>query len=224
MKNYTETGINYPIQWLIRREPIYRLLDNNIWIENFFNNGELMLSCYNNFRKNPDEMQGDKSEGTFMITGKDCKKNHHVILGDSGLNSFVMSTTNLITDQVIRDFNAKCAIKIINPSFFAMEIARKLPFVQSGVEGKCIYVDFKSISLENEIEEYEFFNGGEIQNDLKTSIEMQKLTKGNEMFLKSNKYSHQNEYRLIWFSVMEIKESILIKCPEAIPFCEKIIF
>ncbi len=37
-----------------------------------------------------------------------------------------------------------------------------------------------------------------------------------ELFLKLDKYEYQNEYRLVWFSNEEIKNSIIVRCPEAV--------
>ena len=52
----------------------------------------------------------------------------------------------------------------------------------------------------------------------------QKITRGQEIFLKLKKYEHQQEYRFVWFSKVLVRKSMLINCPEAIQFCEKIIF
>lgn len=41
-------------------------------------------------------------------------------------------------------------------------------------------------------------------------------------FLKQKKYQHQSEYRILWQTDREVKESIIINCPEAIKYCEKV--
>lgn len=221
MINYSSHIRSFGIKWNIKIEPVYRLLDNADYINNFFEKGEIMLSCFNNFKKNPDEMQGDKEEG-HAIVGEfgNGSKNSHVIY-ESGLNAFVMSTASKITDKIIKDFNAVGAIKIKDPSMFAFEIAKKLPYVESGVEGFCNY---KSSRVE-------FLKGeeGKILNSLDFSIPtsriiFEEITKGMELFLKLDKYEYQNEYRLVWFSNEEIKNSIIVSCPEAVKFCEKIFF
>lgn len=50
------------------------------------------------------------------------------------------------------------------------------------------------------------------------------MTNGRELFIKDSKYIHQKEYRLIWFSIKDVTASAFIKCPEALAFCEPIIF
>lgn len=221
MINYNSHVKSFGIKWSVKIEPIFRLLDNTDYINNFFEKGEIMLSCFNNFKKNPDEMQGDKEEGQAIV-GEfgNSSRNSHVIY-ESGLNAFVMSTTSRINDTIIKDFNAVGAIKIKDPSKFAFEIAKKLPYVDSGVEGFCNY---KSSRVE-------FLDGeeGRILNSLDFSIPssrmiFEEITNSMELFLKLDKYEHQKEYRLVWFSNEEIKNSIIIKCPEAIRYCERIIF
>ena len=101
MINYSSHIRSFGIKWNIKIEPVYRLLDNDDYINNFFEKGEIMLSCFNNFKKNPDEMQGDKEEGQAIV-GEfgNGPRNSHVIY-ESGLNAFVMSTTSKINDTII---------------------------------------------------------------------------------------------------------------------------
>lgn len=221
MLNYNVATRSFQINWRQKREPIYRLFNSKEYVNNFFQKGELMLSCFSNFRKNPDEMQGDAQEG-HAIVGEfgNGPRNSHVIY-ESGLNAFVMSTTSEVTDEVVRDFNAVAAIKIKDPAMFAFEIAKKLPFVESGVEGFCDYKSSRVEFLEGE--------AGKILNtldfDIPTSrLIFEEITMGMELFLKLDKYKHQREYRLIWFSNKEITNSMLITCPEAIRHCEPIFF
>jgi hypothetical protein len=221
MINYSSHIRSFGIKWNIKIEPVYRLLDNIDYINNFFEKGEIMLSCFNNFKKNPDEMQGDKEEGQAIV-GEfgNGPRNSHVIY-ESGLNAFVMSTTSKINDTIIKDFNAIGALKIKDPSMFAFEIAKKLPFVESGIEGFCNYKSSRVEFLQGE--------EGKILNSLDFNIPsshliFEEITKGMELFLKLDKYEYQNEYRLAWFSNEEVKNSIIVKCPEARRFCDKIIF
>ncbi|TRW25374.1 hypothetical protein FMM05_08710 [Flavobacterium zepuense] len=221
MKQYNSSSISFPISWHIKREPVYRLLDNVDYIENFFRDGEIMISCFNNFKKNPDEMQGDNQEGHAIVGefGNSGFSNH--IIYESGKNAYVMSTTKEITKKVIKDFNAVGAIKITNPAMFGHEIAKKLPFVNSGVEGSCDYETSRVHFLEGE--------AGKILNKLDWNDPhshqvFQEITMGMELFLKLEKYKHQQEYRFAWFSKTDVENSIIVKCPEASLLCEKIIF
>lgn len=220
MINYTPNSLSFHINWNLKREPVFRLLDNVIWLNNFFETGELMLSCFSNFRKYSDEMQGDSREGEMMIGGYDenTKKSNHIIY-ESGLNAYIMSTTNILSDEVIKDFNAKCAIKINHPTLFALEISKRLPFVNSGLEGNCDYTSSKNHYFHTDIKE---FNEMEFTNNPNSHEIINKIMMGKELFLKLDKYKHQQEYRFIWFSQEKINGSIIIKCPEAIQYCEKL--
>lgn len=222
MINFTPSPLNFNIHWNLKREPVYRLLDNTNWIDNFFETGEIMLSCFANFKKNPDEMQGDGNEGEMMIGCYNEKtKKSNYIKYESGANAFIMSTTNKLNVKVIEDFNAKCAIKINHPTLFALEVSKKLPFVDTGLEGSCDYTSSRSHYFETEIKE---FNEMEFTNNPITHDTINQLMMGKELFLKLDKYEHQEEYRFIWLSSKKINDSIIIKCPEAIQYCDKIIF
>ena len=50
------------------------------------------------------------------------------------------------------------------------------------------------------------------------------VSNNDEAFIKLKKYSDQNEYRLVWFTGKNPTDHIIIKCPEAIQFCERIEF
>ncbi len=224
MITYAPYTLQIQFDWNLKIDPIYRILDDEKWMNNFFKTGEIMLSCFKNFKKNPDEMQGDRNEGEGIIGGEDEEGNHNYIIYNSGLKAYIMSSTKELNKDVIKDFNGKCAIKILNPTLFAFEISKKLPFVASGLEGTCNYKSYRTNIYKKEQTENKIFQEIDFQNDPNSSEKIKAITMGNELFLKLEKYKHQREYRLIWFSNQEVNESILIKCPEAIRFCEPIIF
>jgi len=224
MLHYTSKSLNFPINWNIKREPIYRILSDVKWMDNFFDKGEIMISCLNNFRNYPDEMRGDVNEGEAIIGGVSDNGNHNAVIYESGMKAFVMSATTELNDKVIKDFNGKCAIKINNPELFGLEISKKLPFVTSAIEGYCNYAESRVHFFKKEQKENSIFQSIDFKNDPRSESIFKQLTMGMELFLKLDKYKHQKEYRLIWFSEEEVNESVLIKCPEATAFCDKIYF
>lgn len=145
-----------------------------------------------------------------------------IIYYEGGVQAFILCTTKVLTESVIRDFNGVGAIKILNSVLFGKEVARKLPFVKSGVEGSCIYVDSKVQHLENE--KNDFFQKTNFSDPSTIKDVVTALTNGVELFMKHRKYEHQQEHRLAWFSERDIKNGIVVNCPEATLFCEKIIF
>lgn len=222
MNHYTLLPSSYPVNWVIKRDPVFRLLDDEKWADNFFKTGELLISCFDKFKTYLNEIQGDREEGEAFIGGEDSVGNQHFILYESGSNAFIMSTTTKINKQTVDDFNAKCAIKINNPTAFALEIAKKLPFVLGGIEGNCVYDEHRILNFKEKIEEYSFFKDGQFINDQLGLSAFRDQTREYELFLKRDKYKHQNEYRFVWFTDTTIKESYIVKCPEAIKFCDKI--
>ena len=222
--NFSTNDLNYSVRWNIKREPVYRLLDNLDHLESFFSSGQLMISCFETFKKNPDEMRGDPQEGSSMVSEfGNGEFNKHIIY-DGGKNAYILSTTTEPSKEVIKDFNAVGAIKINNPMFFGLDISKKLPFINSGIEGKCDYKNSRHKLMEGEAGR--FLNSLEAEDLHNPEIiqQFKQLTLGEEIFMKLNKYQHQQEYRFVWFSQTTVEKSMLINCPEAVRFCEKIIY
>ena len=221
---YSPHSLTKPVNWNVKKEPIFRILDDITWMDNFFETGEIMISCFNKFKNYEDEMQGDKNEGHGVIGGTDKKGNVNAVIYESGLNAYIMSTTNELNDKVKKGFNGKCAIQINNPTLFGLELSKKLPFVDKGLEGHCNYAKSRVHFLDNEIENNKLFQNLDFKNNPYSNELLQQITLGMELFLKLDKYKHQKEYRLIWFSSPNVNDSIVVKCPEAIHLCQKIYF
>lgn len=222
--HYTNHSFNFQRNWSVRQKPIYRLLNKIEYLDNFFQEGELLLSCFNVFKKYKNEIQGDKREGSAMIV-IDAPENKQIgMYYNSGINAYVLSTTKNPSKQNITDFKAVGAIKINNPTIFATEVSNRIPFYIGGVEGDCKYVDKRIIrkqldSRDSDNFKIENFNNIQNQFDL-----LNKYSQNDETFLKEMKYSPQEEYRLVWYVQKNISKHSIIKCPEVIQLCEKIVF
>ncbi|MCC6516809.1 MAG: hypothetical protein IT275_10690 [Chitinophagales bacterium] len=217
----------YPpnIKWEIKTEPVYRLLNKVEYINNFFETGEIMVSCFSKFKEYKDEMQGDKDEGEALAWYMDSQGNVEAVKYASGINAFILSTAKTLNDRVKSDFKAKGAIKINNSTLFGYELCKQLPFVSSGVEGVCDYTDSRVRHINTDLSRKDKSGIFDFRNDSDYSrMILQQSTKGFELFNKLKKYSHQEEYRFIWFSENQITDSIKITCPNAIKYCEKIVF
>lgn len=222
--NFSTNDLHYSVRWNIKRDPVYRLLDNPEHLDNFFSTGQLMLSCFETFKKNPNEMRGDPDEGNGIV-GEfgNGEFNKHIIY-EGGKNAYILSTTTEPSPQTIMDFNAIGAIKINSPMFFGLEISKKLPFVNSGIEGRCNYENSRVKFMEGDKGKFlNTINAEDLQNPY-VRERFQQLTLGQEIFLKLKKYEYQQEYRFVWFSKFEVSKSMLVNCPEAVQFCEKIIY
>ncbi len=220
--NYVQSTSAFHVTWLSRLNPIYRILSDIQYIEDFFVNGNIYLSSFQNFKKYEDEMQGDRTEGHNLVGGFNGKDSSHFVSYEGGINAYVLCATNSLNENVIKDFKGVGAIKIKDSVNFGKEIVRKLPFVNTGIEGDCIYGDSKVQTLENE--HNKVFQDIDFKNPVSIKEELSQITLGVEMFMKHKKYEHQQEHRLLWFSEVQIDNGIVIHCPEAIKYCDKIIF
>ncbi|MBG6062890.1 hypothetical protein IWX83_002693 [Flavobacterium sp. CG_9.1] len=220
--NYIQSTSAFHVTWLRKINPVYRLLSDIKYIEDFFENGNIYLSSFNNFKKYEDEMQGDKTEGHNLVGGFNGNNASHYISYEGGFKAYVLCATNSLNENVKKDFKGVGAIKINDPVNFGKEIARKMPYVTTGIEGDCIYGDSKTQTLKEE--QNKIFQNIDFQNPTMIREEITQLTLGVEMFMKHKKYEHQDEHRLLWFSEVEIQNGILVHCPEATKYCDKIIF
>jgi hypothetical protein len=220
--NYIQSTSAFHVTWLSRLNPIYRILSDIQHIEDFFVNGNIYLSSFKNFKKYKDEMQGDITEGHSLVGGFNGKDSSQYVSYEGGFNAYVLCATNSLNENVIKDFKGVGAIKIKDAVNFGKEIVRKLPFVTTGIEGDCIYGDSKVQILENE--KNIAFHNIDFKDPLSIKEELSQITSGVEMFMKHKKYEHQQEHRLLWFSEVQIENGIVIHCPEAIKYCDKIVF
>lgn len=224
MLEYIDARSEFNVVWRKQIRPVYRILNRVEYINSFFDKGELFVSCFENFRKYDDEMQGDRTEGEHLLGGFSDNGDGNFLFYEGGLNTYIMSTTTDLNERVIDDFDGVGAIKINNPMRFGMEMARKLPFVVAGLEGNCFYGDSKASIMETEQEINRKFQSMDFSSVAEMKERIAETSNNIELFMKLNKYKHQSEYRLAWFSQMKVREGIIVRCPEAIQFCEKIFF
>lgn len=221
---YNEHTLHSQMNWRVKSNPVYRLLDNKQWLDNFFQKGELLLSCFSRFRLYPNEIQGDKREGDGFCYYEDYDGTTRGFKYESGMNSYIMSTTEKISEKIITDFNAVGAIKILNITNFAIEISKRISFCYSGLEGRCNYSDSRVFRINDSKKIAELFKERNFEVDQEFAYELQTMTKEYELFQKAKSYEDQSEYRLIWFTKDPVTSSLNILCPEAIEYCERIDF
>ena len=222
--NSTSHTFNFTRQWFVRHKPVYRLLDRKEYIDSFFQRGELLLSCFTLFKKYPNEIQGDKKEGQAMLVANTTEGKSIGAYFNAASNAYILSTTKSTNEKMIADFKAIGAIKINNPTAFAIEISNRIPFFTAGTEGSCVYQKDRIIKRElseEQTKRYSVENMNVIENQLNLINE---VSNNDEAFVKLIKYSDQDEYRLVWFTSQTQTTHIIINCPETIQFCERIDF
>lgn len=169
-------------------------------------------------------MRGDIREGQGSIAGFGKSGGAKMLVYDSGLNAHILSTTTKLNDRVINDFQGTCAIKINNPTKFGQLLSKRIPHFISGIEGHCEYSESRLQFLEDHSPENMALQSMTAQEVNESSLIKTALNNTANIFLKHEKYSHQNEYRLIWYTGQYINDHEIFKCPEVIEFCEKIVF
>jgi len=212
----------YPMEWNQKSFPVYRLLSSDQFVTDFFEKGILRISSLEDFKRHPNETLRDRNEGNGTVAGR---KNDAttMYMYSSGTNAFVLSTTVKISESLKNEFNTcTLAIRIDEPMLFALEIAKKLPCVSSGVEGFCDYISSKFKWIEENSEKHDTFKRIDFNSNNNSENEFHNLISNNVLFEKDLKYREENEYRLVWFSDLPVENSLMISCPEAIRYCTQI--
>ena len=209
--------------WNIKTPEVFRYLDQ-IYIDEFFNSGRIRLSTFMQFKKYPDEQLGDKTEGKNVLFGFGDGKTI-VALTQHGINSFILCTSTVGNNELMKTFKTNGYFKITDTTGFGAAIANRLPNFIGGIEGFCKYSDQRNI--QRSLPEFKF-------DDLKTDTEAENLSlekmfdltsqigREDVFFIKQVSYKQQNEYRFVWNVSQQVDESIIIECTEAIKFCEKV--
>lgn len=208
--------------WNQKFIPVFRLLSKVEYVDTFFETGELLISTLARMKEYDNPIQGDSGEGSGQYITEDEKGTVHIIGYDTFENSYVLCTTTQLNDRIVDDFNAVGAIKINDPTQFGAAIMKRIPNSIAGGEGFCDYVDYRST----------WFRKGTKGNtailkfaqDKKYAHHLVELSSGMEAFKKPLEYEYQKEYRFIWGIDRNDPDPMVVTCPEAIEYCERIDF
>jgi len=207
---------------------LYRYM-NKEYIDLFFEKGILRLSSFERFRKYPDEIRGDKHEGSGGLTGTSDKSGFQFhVMTQIGNDAYVFCTSVLESDSIKKEFESNAYFRITKPLEFSVAISNAIPGFQRSFQGFCNYREYRIINkLVKDLDIRDFTGpdgniiiGGQKGNHRINQI----LGSGIDlMFLKEKKYQPQVEYRFIWIinnQFYSMKEYIDIECKEALQFCE----
>lgn len=202
---------------------LYRYEDQK-WIDHFFETGEILLSNFKQYSKYEDNQLGDKSEGSSINFG--LTENQHTIVSvtSSGTDCYCFCTSTQLSKDLLNTFKRNSVFRIKDPINFLMQIEIALNTTKEVLYGNCIYLDKRTITknVENlDLEEMKNPDGKTLSMDkmMQRAFDIGGLE---QLFLKRLIHQEQNEYRLLWRMEKEIEDPIIIKCPEAIKFCEKV--
>jgi hypothetical protein len=201
---------------------LYRY-ENKKFIDDFFERGELYISSFDNYRKYKDNELGDKSEGATFNVGNTENNMSIQTYTISGFNEYTFCTSTVLHKNLLEKFSRESVFRIKDPINFILEVTRSLTRVVEVYHGNCIYLDNKIITkkIPNfEMDDLKSDEGGISANKLfDISNHIQGL---DSFFIKKREYQEQSEYRMLWRTDRKISEGIIINCPEARKFCEKI--
>lgn len=208
-------------KWNIRIPVVTRYLESQ-YVDDFFSKGKLRLSSFKKFRINPDEQQGDPSEGGASMQISTPNGNHTISV-INGQEAYILCSGTVENKSMESSFKTDDGFRILNTLAFADAISRYIPGFISGMEGLCSYRE------DILIQEYDdtpirspdsFANPDEWEKEYDRYV-AEKSVKA--FFIKRMKFSHQGEYRFIWFTAGESeREYIDIICPEARRFCQRL--
>jgi hypothetical protein len=203
---------------------LYRY-ENQEFIDRFFETGEILISCFNQYSKYEDNQLGDKSEGFAHNFGNMSNGLTVSTVTTIGMNAYCFCASTILDSELFKTFKRNSVFRINDPINFILQIEKSLNRVFEVLYGNCIYLENKML-----IKEIPAFNMDDLKVENESNnISFDKLMAATsplngpeQFFLKKMIYQKQSEYRIIWNTDREVKTPVIIKCPEAIKYCEKI--
>ena len=209
--------------WNVNTPVLFRFLDNT-FVEQFFNDGSLRLSSFQNFKKHTDEQRLDKNEGQTFFVHRTSQNGGQTLeaLAEHGRDAYVLCGAMRFEKNLMTSFGCNSYIRINDTTKFGMAISRHIPGFVAGMEGACLYQENKIIEKDLGYIDLNALKteSGAVDMSKMSSIINQKM-RHYPYFLKDKFYSPQLEYRLLWIVNSQIDDYIDIKVPEATQFCSR---
>lgn len=237
MSNSTKSMIPFEFQpkWLIRSgfqeikydkpDVLYKYLDQ-VYIDRFFETGEIKLGTYNSFSKTEDKYRTDYQEGTHEYVVWNKNRTHKWTLRrmTGGHNVIYCTSASNEFEKLTRKFNCNGYFKIINSLGFAYALAKSIKGFQLGLEGPAIYTETGQTNFYTEKYKVDdFTNDTPVHEIFKTFDVISKINFDLYFSKRSDDYKDENEYRFVWLLDHEPSEDEqIINCPNALQYCQKI--
>lgn len=203
---------------------VFRYLEKQ-WIDLFFNEGKLRLSSFNKFRNHTDEQRGDKEEGSNIIIGAG-KEKHFYAMVKTGIDAFVLSTSLLYSKSLFEEFKVDSSFIIERPFEFMQGVSNHIPDFKGINFGPCLYKPNHLVKRQLPGFDLNTLKSEDDPNnlDMNKMFATSNLAGGNDvLFIKTLKFSHQHEYRILWHSDLhDLPDYIDIIAPEIVQYCRKI--
>jgi hypothetical protein len=208
----------------IQLPPVYRYLPTR-YVDEFFSSGKLRLSAFSEFARHIDEQRHDTEEG-WVIVDIPIPSRQVALRSRAGIghNAYILSTSAKGDIELMQAFDMDSYFKINNVLAFSEAIASKILGCTGTMVGYCKYASQKEIQREMGIlaeKAVERSPEGKMYLDRVGALLRQVLFP-DALFMKLGRYSHQQEFRLIWQVSYEVHEPLFVECTEAVQFCERV--
>ena len=201
------------------------------FIDLFFEKGILRISSFKKFKEYPDEVRGDKNEGSGSVTGtSDTSGFQFHVMSGTGSDAYMLCGSIIDSASIRNTFNTETCFRIVKPLDFSVAVSNAILGFKQSFQGFCNYREhriIKKLIPGMDISDFTgpegtIIFGGEKGNQRTNEI----LGNGIDlMFLKEKKYQEQCEYRFVWTinkQFYQMADYIDIECKEAVQFCERL--
>lgn len=151
------------------------------------------------------------------ITGPNSRTS---VVAINGQEAYILCASTIETALPIN--GSMSAFRILDTLGFANAISAHIPGFLGGTEGLCSYRD-NTILRKTDPQPFEPPPDGA---DMEKWFEEHERRIGKHsvdaFFVKESRFSHEAEYRFIWFASGPHRNHIDIKCPAARQFCERV--
>ena len=190
------------------------------YVDEFFDSGRLQLSAFAQFAKHTDEQRLDRSEGSNVLVGQSQDQTIMAVTKHGG-QSYVLCASMIESPEIASAFGCTGAFRIKDSTSFGCSIAAVLPRFTEGLEGPCSYQERRWIQRTTPPLDLGKLNGA--PDGLNTmAAHVFGIGGPDVFFIKHSQFRAQAEYRFIWNVSADVVEPIVVECPEARNFCERV--
>ncbi len=211
----------------------YRYMESR-YVDDFFSNGTLRLTTYDECRKHEDQSRRDSREGKANFYFPHA---NHAIAGIQGVGrqSYMLCTSSTLSDEILSRFQADAWIEIFDPQGFAEAMSHAiLGFTQLQM-APCRYAIKRSIEqrtiqpiLPDPTQLVLAAQSG-IAGSVEAAFEAMNRQMGERLdallgdqtyFIKEEyPFSVEDEFRFVWTVDHEVIAPTVFKCMEAANYC-----
>lgn len=188
------------------------------FVDAFFLDGTLRLSSFEVFRNHPDEVRRDSQEGRIVMQ-IEAPNGKTSILGTNGQEAYIMCASTIAA--ALPADGSVAAFRILDTLGFANAISSQIPGFLGGTEGLCSYRDNTMLRKKDSKPIAPPPAGADPEKWFEEEQRHMGRHSIDAFFVKQNRFSHEAEYRFIWFASGPHRDYLDIKCPAALQFCER---